>query len=90
MSFAADVEAAAQFDQSQLAPHMHRAIVLPLLIFATTLGVYLAATTGAVLATVIVLKILPRITAGIFIAIWGSLAMTLSAAASLCLGGSTA
>jgi hypothetical protein len=47
--FVADVEDAAQFDQLQLAPHMRRGIVLPVVIFLTSLIVYLAATTSAVL-----------------------------------------
>lgn len=66
MGFAA--EDSAQFDQSLLVPHMRRRIILPLLLFLTSLGLYVAFTTGAVLATVIAPKLLFGICAGIFIA----------------------
>lgn len=68
MSFAVELEDSAQFDQSQLAPHMRRRIFLPLLIFLTSLAVYLASTTAAVLVTAGAPKILLGIIAGVFIA----------------------
>lgn len=68
MSFAAEPEVSTQFDQSQLAPHMRRGIVLPSLIFLTSLSIYIGFTTSAVLATTTAPGILLGIAAGIFIA----------------------
>jgi acyl-lipid omega-6 desaturase (Delta-12 desaturase) len=68
MIFAAELKDSAQFDQSQLASHMRRRTFLPLLIFLTSLAIYLASTSGAVLATAGAPKILLGITAGVFIA----------------------
>ncbi len=68
MNFTAELEYPAQFDQSLLAPHMRRRIVLPLAIFLISLGLYLVFATGAVLATAGALKMLFGIAAGIFTA----------------------
>lgn len=68
MSITAEVDDSAQFDQSQLAPHMRRCVLLPLLIFLTSLGIYIGCTIGAVLATATTPKVLLGIIAGLFIA----------------------
>jgi omega-6 fatty acid desaturase (delta-12 desaturase) len=57
-----------EFDQSVLAPHIRRGIVLPAAIFALSAAIYLACAAGAVLASAVTAKILLGVIAGVFIA----------------------
>ena len=68
MSFAAEVVDPAQFNQLRLTRHMRRRVLLPLVIFLTSLGLYLGSVVVAILAQVTVLKLVFSVIAGVFIA----------------------
>jgi omega-6 fatty acid desaturase (delta-12 desaturase) len=68
MAASAESDDCEQFDQSVLAPHTVRQILLPVAIFLVSTAIYLCCAAGAVIAADTAAKILLGVIAGVFIA----------------------